>query len=71
MELYIKSQVFEQLFNQTTDETFNQSERKYLMYKQQADEAYILARNESISEDVYRKRRATRRTQRRNLKYEI
>ena len=71
IELYIKSKIFEQLFNQTTDETYNQSLQKYQMYKQQADEAYILADIESKKEDIYRKQRAIRRTLRRNRKYEL
>jgi len=43
IEAFIKYKVFETLLNQTNDETFNQLERKLQMYKQQADEAFILA----------------------------
>ena len=71
IELYIKSKIFEQLFNQTTDETYNQSFQKYQSYKQQADEALILAYIESKKEDVYRKQRAIRRVKNRNKKYEL
>lgn len=71
IELYIKSKVFEQIWNQTTDETFNQSAQKYQAYKQMADEAFILADIESKKEDIYRIERATNRVTRRNRKYLI
>lgn len=71
IELYLKQKTFEQIYNQTTDESFQQSEKKYLMYKQMADEAYILADIENKSEDVYRIQRSIRRTRRRNNKYSI
>jgi len=71
IELYIKSKLSEQVFNQTTDETYNQSFQKMQYYKQQADEAYILADIESKKETVYKKVRAITRTRRRNWKYEI
>lgn len=43
IEKYIKYKMFETLSNQTYDETFNQISQKALNYKQQSDEAFILA----------------------------
>lgn len=80
IEAYLKQKVFEQVFNQTTDESFfhyrdnnrqNQSQQKYIYYKGLADEAYILANTENRKEDVYRKQRKIRQTLTRNRKYEI
>lgn len=61
IEAYIKQKIFEMLYNQITDETFNQVEKKYMMYKQQADEAYIIAYTEIKKETVYDRFRAMKR----------
>ena len=58
IEAFIKYKVFEQLSNQLVDETFNQIQAKLGYYKQQADEAYILAESEIKKQDVYAKLRA-------------
>ena len=71
IENYIKQKIFEQLFNQSTDETFKQLEMKLAMYTRAADEAYIMADTENKKEDVYRKQRAIRRVRNRNRKYDI
>lgn len=71
IELYLKQKIFEQLFNQCTDETYNQLREKSMMYKQMADEAYIMADTENKKEDVYRKQRAIRRVQDRFKRYDI
>jgi hypothetical protein len=57
VEAYIKYKVFETLFNQVNDETFNQIEKKYMMYKQLADEAFIMADIEIKKQTVSHKMR--------------
>lgn len=52
---FLKQKIFEQLYNQITDETFNQIREKYMFYKQLADEAYILADIEIKKETIYKK----------------
>jgi hypothetical protein len=71
IELFLKEKIFEQLKNQSTDETFNQMEKKWLDYRQMAGEAYILANIENTKEDVYRKQRALRRQRNKFRKYRI
>lgn len=55
IEYYIKYKIFEQLFNQISDETFPQIQAKMTLYKQQADEALILAQIEIKKETLYRR----------------
>jgi hypothetical protein len=55
IEAFIKQKVFEQLANQTVDETYNQIQNKALQYKQAADEAYVTAQVESKIETTYKK----------------
>jgi hypothetical protein len=57
VEAFIKFKVFEVLTNQITDETFNQMQQKMILYKQLADEAYIMADIEIKKQDVYAKQR--------------
>lgn len=71
IEAYLKQKIFEQIYNQVTDETFAQSERKYLMYEQKANEAYILADTENKKQDVYRQVRSINRTRNRFRKFDI
>lgn len=71
IELFLKEKLFEQLSNQATDDTMKAMEYKYDKAKAKADEAYIMADTEGKKEDVYRKQRAIRRTQRRFSKYRI
>lgn len=61
IEAFLKQKVFEQLYNQITDETFNQVERKYILYKQMADEAYIMADIEIKKKTIYEKAYAIRK----------
>jgi hypothetical protein len=70
IEAFIKQKVFEMLSNQITDETFNQVQLKYQMYKQMADEAYIMADIEIKKETIYRKAYGIRRDQNRFDPYE-
>lgn len=65
IELFIKYKVFETLANQTNDETFNQIQQKMMMYKQMADEAFILADIESKKETMYKKIRKINKDKRR------
>lgn len=46
VEKFIKYKMFETITNQVMDETFNQMQQKLQYYKQQSDEAYILALTE-------------------------
>lgn len=60
IEAFLKQKIFEQLYNQIVDETFNQIREKYLFYKQLADEAYILADIEIKKKTIYEKARGIR-----------
>lgn len=71
LEFYIKEKMFEQVWNQTTDETYNQSQGKFQYYKQRADEALIIARTENKKKDEYRMQRDINRTRRRFSRYNI
>lgn len=70
IEAFLKQKIFEQLYNQAVYETFNQIERKYLMYKQMADESYVLADIEIKKETVYKKAYKIRKDQHRFDSYE-
>ncbi len=61
IEAFLKQKIFEQLYNQITDETFNQIREKYLFYKQLADEAYILADIEIKKKTIYEKAQGIRK----------
>lgn len=69
IEAFIKQKLFEQIFNQVSDESFNQSQAKYQMYKQMSDEAYILADIEAKKQTIYERAYKIRRDQHRNDKY--
>lgn len=71
IELFIKYKLFEQLSNQSTDETYNQIQQKMIQYKALADEAYIIAQIESKKETIYDKRRRIIKTLHRNDKYRL
>ena len=71
IEAFIKSKIFEQVFNQTTDETFNQSQLKWQTYKQLADEAYILVDIELKKGDIYKQFRNINRQRRRFNRFKI
>lgn len=71
IEAYIKYKIFEKLCNQTTDETYNQIERKKMSYKQEAEEAYIMMDIESKKQTVEQKFDSINRTRRRNREYII
>jgi hypothetical protein len=71
IEMYLKQKLFEQLFNQVTDESYNQVSQKLQYYEKAAAEAYVLADIENKKEDVYDKQRAINRTINRNNRYKI
>lgn len=68
---YIKFMLFEQLFNQTTDESFNQMEAKRNMAEKSYDEGWIMADIEVKKQDIYQKQRAMKRDMDRNNMYRI
>ena len=68
---YLKQKIFEVLYNQITDETFNQIEKKYVLYKQQADEAFIMADIETKKKTIYERAYAIKRDMHRNDKYKL
>ena len=55
IEAFIKYKVFETLTNQVNDETFNQLDQKRQIYKQMADEAYIMAEMEIKKQTAHAK----------------
>lgn len=71
IEAFLKQKVFEVLYNQITDESYNQIEKKYITYKQMADEAFIMADIEIKKKTIYEKAYAIRRDEHRLDKYKI
>jgi hypothetical protein len=71
IEMYIKYKLFEQLHNQSTDETFNQTKSRRDDYSRMHDEALILAESELKKKTVYERRHAIAKTMNRNNKYII
>ncbi len=68
---YLKYKIFEQLFNQTTDETFNQIQIKMDYYKKSYDEGWVMADIEVKKQTAYQKQRAMRRDLNRLNMYKI
>lgn len=71
IEAYIKYKIFEQIWNSVTDETFNQVERKYQVYLQKYNEAFIAAENEIIKKSTLRRIDDIKRQRQRLNKYDI
>lgn len=71
IEAFLKQKIFEQLYNQVVDETFNQIEKKLQMYTKNADEAFIMAFIEVKKEDPYKKFRAIHRDRTRYNDYKL
>lgn len=71
IKAFLKQKIIEQVFNQTSDESFNQVKYKLDRYKQEADEAYILADTDNKKEDIHRSIRAVKRVQNRFKYYDI
>lgn len=70
IEAFLKQKLFEQIFNQPSDESFNQSQAKLVYYKQLADEAYIIADTEIKKKTIYEKAYAIRQDEHRLDPYE-
>jgi hypothetical protein len=71
VELFIKFKMFEMLYHQTNDETFNQIEKKMMNYKQLSDEAYIMAELEIKKQSAWTKQRRIKKLKTRFDAYEI
>ena len=71
LESFIKYKVFEVLTNQTNDETFKQLQQKMIMYKQQSDEAYIMAEMEIKKQTAYTKQRRIKKLKNSFDKFEL
>jgi hypothetical protein len=71
VEAFIKYKVIETLTNQVNDETYNQLERKMMNYKQQADEAFIMADIEVKKQDSWSKQRRIIQDLNRFNRYEL
>lgn len=66
---YLRYMIYDQLFNQSTDETFNQMKYKLERQEQLKDEAYIGAKTYAISSDVYSLQRNIIRSRNKNNMY--
>lgn len=71
VEAFIKYKVFETLSNQVNDETFNQLQNKLLYYKQQAEEAFIMADIEIKKQTPWDKQRRIKNDLNRFNMYEL
>jgi len=71
IKAFIKYKVFEQIFNEVADESFNQAERKYQIYKQEYYDAFISADAEVKKQTVRQKVNSFHAASRRMSKYFI
>lgn len=71
IEAFIKYKMMETLTNQTNDETFNQLQQKLAYYKQQAEEAFIMADIEIKKQDPWAKQRRIKNDLNRFNMYEL
>lgn len=71
IESYIKYKVFEQLWNQVTDETYNQVTQKFQYYSQKKDEDYVMAETEAKKQTIEQKRNSIIRQYHKLDKYNI
>jgi hypothetical protein len=71
IEAFIKYKVIETVTNQTNDETFNQLQSKLAYYKQQSEEAFIMADIEIKKQDVWAKQRRIKNDLNRFNMYEL
>ena len=70
LEHYIKYKCFEQIFNNTTDESFNQVQAKMMMYKQQYEEKFVTCRINLRLQSIYDVRRSIIKQKHRFDEYE-
>lgn len=71
IKAFIKYKVYEQIFNEVADESFNQAERKYQIYKQEYNDAYISADAEVKKQTIRQKVNSFHAASRRMNKYII
>lgn len=71
VEAFIKYKTFEQLFNQINDETYKQIEGKMMLYKQQSDEAFIMAEIELRKQTPWQKQQQIKQSLNRFQRYEL
>lgn len=68
---YLRMMVYRQLFDQATDESFNQINNKYQLAQSEVDTAYINARNYAVNQDIYSVQRGIIRSYNRNNRFKI
>ncbi|NLR60679.1 hypothetical protein HGH93_21395 [Chitinophaga polysaccharea] len=71
IKAFIKFKVYEQIFNEVSDESFNQAERKYQLYKQEYTEAFIMADAEVKKQTLQQKANSYNAASRRMNKFII
>lgn len=71
LEKFIKYKMFETITNQVMDETFNQLMQKMQFYKQEADEAFVMANVEIMKQTPYQKMIAIKEQNNNFRKYEL
>jgi hypothetical protein len=71
VEKFIKYKCFETLSNQINDETFNQIQQKMLFYKQEADEAFIMANLEIMKQTPWEKQQRIKQSLSRHNRFEL
>jgi len=68
---YLRFMVFQQLFDQSTDETFNQIMAKRNDAEDRMNTAYVNAKNYAISDDIYGVQRSIIRSYNRNNRFQL
>ena len=68
---YLRMMVYRQLFDQATDESFNQINNKYQLAQSEADTAYINAKDYAVNQDIYSVQRAIIRSYNRNNRFRL
>lgn len=71
IEAFLKFKMIETLSNQIVDETFNQIQQKLVYYKQEYNEAYILADIEIKKQTVWQKQHRIKKDLNRFNRYEL
>lgn len=71
IKAFLKYKMYEQIFNEVADESFNQAERKYQLYKQEYYDAYINADAEVKKQTIGQKISSIHAASRRMNKYII
>jgi len=71
LKAYLKYKCFENIYNNVSDETINQIERKMMMYKQEMYEAKVMAETEIRKQTIEQQIRATKAARNRFRKFNI